>query len=140
MANTPFLSRSCYMRKNGVKIAKVTSASLSWSRGTIDLTALGDDYKSYDTGFEDYTISGSLLMLDSNTEHEALYSAMKNSTKLTDIDLYFDSTTVYTCDTVSDSAACMILTQFDLEMSVGDNAVTRSFTLKGSGPLYKTSD
>lgn len=130
------LGRTARIKKNNADIAKVTSGTFSGSSSTIDLSSLGDEWDKFAIGMNSYTISMNTLMVTDNTSQNALYTAWVNKTKLTDIEIYIDSTTSIVIDTSTDTEAGMYVTGYNITFDNG-SAVGVDITIQGSGPIKK---
>ena len=130
------LGRQGTLKKNEVTVSKITAPSLSCSAGTIDLTSLGDLWDKFATGMGSYTLSFNMLMVSDDVTQNAIWSAFENRTELTDISLYVDSTSYFTCDIDADSEASMVVTGYNVTFD-NKSAVQVAVTLQGNGPLKK---
>ncbi|NOR27607.1 MAG: hypothetical protein GQ540_03650 [Lutibacter sp.] len=105
------------------------------STDLLESTAFGDDWKQFKTGLLDggtITFNGLYDPADT-TGQDALRTANEDSTELTDVRLYIDSTS-YWIPTTTGPASYMLVT--DWEIGADKSALmTASFSLKVSGKL-----
>lgn len=130
------LGRNARIKKNNVEIAKCTSGTFSGGSSTIDLSTLGDSWDKFDVGMNNYTMTINTLMVTTSTEQNALFTAWAGKTKLTDLEIYIDSTTSIVVDTATDTEAGMFITGYNVNFDNG-SAVGVEITIQGSGPIKK---
>lgn len=102
----------------------------------IDATAFTDTAKEFVLGITDYgtvSFSGHFDMTDS-TGQVLLDSANKNASKITNIKFYIDSTSYYTPDVTTVSAAGVYITSLKVTQDISGLA-SIEFQGKCTGPL-----
>jgi len=130
------LGKDVTISKNDVTIAKVRSGSFTGNANTIDLNALGDEWESVAVGLRGGELTAEVLTIGNNTEQNALFEAWRDGTKLTNMKVHLDSTSVIQADTVEDSDAGVYITSWSANFAIGD-ALSQSITMKFTGAIDK---
>ena len=132
------LGRIGRLKKNGVEIGKITTPSLTISSTTIPLSALGDDWDKVAVGMNSYVLAFTMFMVADDSNQNAIYTASVTKVGLTDIELWTDSTTYFECNVIADPEAQMIVESYAITFD-NESAVAIAVSLKGSGPITKTT-
>jgi predicted secreted protein len=131
------LGRNSRVKLNGVTVARMKSFSLSENNETLDVTSFGDTHLKYERGMQSWTASISGHMDVDDASQSTLRTAARAGSKLTDLELYVDSTAYYSCDTDTDAEACCIISSFSRNAE-HNGIVSFDMEVTGSGPLKET--
>jgi len=132
--NTPTI------RIDGEIIAGIKSGSMSYGRNMVDITALGDLAEMVLPGITRCTFNLNILLDPDSTEHDTLWDAMQDKTKLTTLYVYYDATAYIQVDTAADANAGMYVESFPMEGLEPDGVVMVPLVLRVSGPIKKSTD
>lgn len=134
----PNLGKSASVKKNGNKVARMTSLAITINNGNQDVTEFGDDWEFFCQTIQNWTATIEGYFDRSNTYQNVLHNVATSAGEMTDIEFWEDDTNYWTPDTATDSDASAIIESYTWNADPS-SIVTFSMTVKGNGPIHRTS-
>lgn len=123
------------VKKGTFEVAEMASWSLDMSAETLAGNIFGSDWAKNHAGLRSWSMSVSGFFDPSDTNgQKTVETAFFANSKVTDLNLYVDSSSYWTPDLTTDSDAGAYVTSYSVNT---DNASVGSvsFTLTGTGPI-----
>ena len=120
------------------KVARMTAFTLTINNDSADISEFGTGWAEHCATIQNWTANmDGFLYLDDATQFQ-LHSVALSAGSLSDLRFYEDTTNYWTSDVATVSAANVTIESYDWNADVS-GVVSFSMTVKGSGPVWRTS-
>jgi len=131
------LSNNARITLGGDTVARLKSCGINFGFGEVDISSLTDEYDKYCQGSGNATITADFdLDLDDPAQSQLDEYGRKGG-QFNDLRVYFDSTTYFACDIITDPQADMFITSWNPSAPGKNETISGSMTIRVNGPLER---